>query len=788
MQGKWYAWNPEIDPKQRELIEPYLKKENGEYLLDQNNNKIPNSKYDPLINPKTGTKEEILWVNYSKFNLPEDTRFLQDPRDKQGNFIHINDLGRPTLLNGDLFDIELGFIAQGSVVGKGINVSSNSEIEQAKRFFISSNLQDSTFDTNIDNSTNTSSSGNKISISKNENDYFSSSGLWMYTIRDKGNIDTYKLFLIGKNEPSALFSQVYSNPSVIPFWSSYHGKNLAKFLLDNNYVSEQKLSSLKYEEVINFWKIYVSSTYKFVYGNEDNEEDNSYIHGKKISDNSIISPKDKITLTPFVQEDQLKEFAKTISEKDFSKYNKQHWEQYAVIAEKAKDKIDFDVESKNNEIVYSFYFKEESFNSLFTIKKSVWNVAVKWKEDVEFENTTQKVEITPSINGSYLSSITETAFDIQDIVANIDRVRLLDFNDSDKVNFDITIPFNNVLRFEFNVKRSYQNNYFISREKQFIYVDLNDIFVNLENKYINIFSNFNLTNLNLNGETDFLKAKNIILKAIENAINKQYKYKIDFDIENFDNVVKNAIKVVSSFKDPIYFDLYLNSINTTNNNLVGRRRISLTNAVKNNFIPSNVNLINYSISNIELKQITTFKELYSEIIKNIDNDLRAYRINFNDYLTIENVSELEKLLTPNKINTINLKLRPLNNILKGTKIVKITNDLISITETDLTLNKEKNKYTKEQLQELKDKLDKSKNSDFGNKNEEETAKNEWEDGFVDVRKTDKNNNSENPNNTKKETLTQQEKVGISFGVIGGTAILVLFIIWAIKTKFGTKPK
>ncbi len=70
---KWYAWNPQKIFEQRQLISPYLlDQKTGEPILDGNNQKIPNPKFDPLIDPSTGTKKEIVWIDTTNFTISQE--------------------------------------------------------------------------------------------------------------------------------------------------------------------------------------------------------------------------------------------------------------------------------------------------------------------------------------------------------------------------------------------------------------------------------------------------------------------------------------------------------------------------------------------------------------------------------------------------------------------------------------------------------------------------------------------------------------------------------------------
>nr|WP_307922889.1 hypothetical protein [Mycoplasmopsis bovis] len=68
MDYKWFAWDPEKNKHQKELIEEFLTDEKGEAKKDKDGKPIPNPKYDPLIDKKTGTKKQLVWFDFKNGN------------------------------------------------------------------------------------------------------------------------------------------------------------------------------------------------------------------------------------------------------------------------------------------------------------------------------------------------------------------------------------------------------------------------------------------------------------------------------------------------------------------------------------------------------------------------------------------------------------------------------------------------------------------------------------------------------------------------------------------------
>ncbi|UWD34481.1 hypothetical protein NX772_01465 [Mesomycoplasma molare] len=251
--GKWFAWDPENNPKQKELIEEFLVDKDNNFILDKNGNKINNPKFDPLIDKKTGTKKQIVWVEFknSDLKLPNNTRFIQDPLNERNELLDNNE------------DITWGFIAEASVVGKGINLVlddiNNSNV--AKRFLINKNNNEIIELINDELVQPTVNTGNDITLTSQENNYFSSSGIWLFTSRTEKGIDAYKMFLIGENSPKDLFTNTFPNESITPFWSSIKGKHLYSYLNQVLNIDNSQIFKLSYEEILNYWKLYINEAY-----------------------------------------------------------------------------------------------------------------------------------------------------------------------------------------------------------------------------------------------------------------------------------------------------------------------------------------------------------------------------------------------------------------------------------------------------------------------------------------------------------------------------------------------
>ncbi|WP_337897851.1 Mbov_0399 family ICE element protein [Mesomycoplasma ovipneumoniae] len=244
LQGKWFGWEPEKNIEQKKLISPYLLDEKGDEIIGENGKKLENPNYDPNIDPNTGTKKQILWVKNNGSDL-RDNIFYQDS------------------------SIGNGFIAEAAVAGKGINLTfrQNFEDDKAtiKRYKIDQNQkQKFTLAPNarpFSSSPTNNGKGQEVKINNNEFDYFSNSGLWLYRAGYETDQQAFKLFLIGDNDNTKLFSDIVNSELYIPFWQSPAGKKLEKYLTQVRGFNNKYIEKLSYEKIIAHWKSYINYKY-----------------------------------------------------------------------------------------------------------------------------------------------------------------------------------------------------------------------------------------------------------------------------------------------------------------------------------------------------------------------------------------------------------------------------------------------------------------------------------------------------------------------------------------------
>ncbi|XBE78072.1 hypothetical protein VQY16_03865 [Mesomycoplasma ovipneumoniae] len=243
LQGKWFGWEPEKNINQKKLISEYLLDDSGSEIIGQDGKKLENPEYDPNIDPQTGTKKQILWVKNNGTDL-KDNIFYQDS------------------------SIGNGFIAEGAVAGKGINLtfSQNFQDDKAKiRRYKIDQRQKNKFSLSPNashfSSSSTNQEGQEVKINNNEFDYFSDSGLWLFRAGYQEDQQAFKLFLIGDNDNTKLFSDIVNSELYIPFWQSPAGKKLEKYLTKVRGFNDKYIEKLSYEKIIAHWKSYINYKY-----------------------------------------------------------------------------------------------------------------------------------------------------------------------------------------------------------------------------------------------------------------------------------------------------------------------------------------------------------------------------------------------------------------------------------------------------------------------------------------------------------------------------------------------
>ncbi|WP_339020233.1 hypothetical protein [Spiroplasma endosymbiont of Atherix ibis] len=238
----WLGWNPKENLEQSKLIEKTL------------GDGKPNPDYDYLINPQTGMRNEYIYIERN-MKFP----FYQNPLDKYGNRIK------------DFKDLNKGIIAEAIVANSGVTLLEKfdmSKVYQVDRLKLNEKLE------TIERHEN---------ISLNLNEQLSIEGLWQYVIylkdyvkkevdssnpgnekflATKGSTIHKLLYISNKAKDYTKFSSldfIAKDQNIFKFWDSLQGVHLKNYLIAYTTINtSQKIEQLTYEQVIMYWKKYVS--------------------------------------------------------------------------------------------------------------------------------------------------------------------------------------------------------------------------------------------------------------------------------------------------------------------------------------------------------------------------------------------------------------------------------------------------------------------------------------------------------------------------------------------------
>lgn len=652
MDIKWFAWDPQNNKEQQKLIEPYLKDANGNLIYDHFGTKIKNPKFDPLIDPQTGTKKQILWVSTGNKldSLPENSNFAQLP----------NEISR---LNLGLKS-NIGFIAEGSVSGKGANITLNSLIENketwSNRYQINSNNNE-----NFEILSKNSKKFKKFDITNSTNKYFSNSGIWLFSSQFDKGLSSYKIVSIGENSSSQLFSDIFPNKSIIPFWESKPGQILAQSLLSKK-MSWNDIKKLSYEQILLYWRNFIEKLVK----KQSFSKINSKFDTGYLIKNRIISAIKRRKIAK-----NSENLRNTSVDNDARNQTGKTDEILEINPEMKVDllKIILNENEKINENQLKIENVVKNHDGTFNFDVNITN-----KKQKKLKFTNIKVE---KENGD--ESKTKINFDIEKInlpgnehFDNFSEIinHLSTQKDADKV--DIVLEKENDKIFaNFKIKNQYKNKYFV--EKPFILLKkLPEASLIFEDQK-NIFEELDLDRINLAGILHIEKAKKFILDEIDKSWKKiKYRFNFDFVIDNFDETVEKIIKNVEE-NDQIphkVWNLELRVKAESTKNFYGSKVIKLVNIIGSLTEPKIQNLNQIRATQFNFSVLKHSNNLEKALKDHVYNLLLPEEIDAKKYLYLKNLEQIAHnfRLNPN-LDRATLILEPGTSQLNGKKELTVFN-------------------------------------------------------------------------------------------------------------------
>lgn len=577
---KWYAWDPENNFNQRLLIEKYLIDINGNYVLNEKEQKIPNPNYNPKIDPQSGIIKEIVWVDWTNFStdkanyLPLNSKFLLNTK-------QIDQFEK----RNNLKDIEGGFIAEASVINKGLvfeyeenafkngyksRIPIDGVTASEDQAFAMNNIQAYKFN------------------NKSQYDYFSSSGLWLFY----GNVPEalnsfYRLsYITPEMDNDKSFTELMKikapNHTYKPFWETQYGLELKAFLLKKYNLSENQLERLSYEEVIKYYNEYTSK--KIIIRELEKQAGHNQDNNNGLAENSNSDDSGNGTQDP--------NYPANGSNND---------------EDSTKTNIVIDIDTQKIYDIAQTYKRDFDFIKYLIENKEAWIINQQF-------NGVNLLDMLKQPMASAFENIVE--------------------------GDDI---YNRKIVFTYELKEEYKKDYYISNKSKniVIYFLQSDI-----GKY-DIFENLGQLEIDLKSVNHFETAKKFITNFLQSYITGYYtpsanlRYGIDFEITNWDTL-KEQLTSSKLVKIPLVVKAL-----KTSKKAVGAWSINAIYDPKYQvIIPDIKELENVKIDNAKIEINTAdFGVAKTAIYKHINEQLNKYKLVLgNNIFIIKEFEQIGKVL------------------------------------------------------------------------------------------------------------------------------------------------
>ncbi|SMC20243.1 Mbov_0399 family ICE element protein, partial [Mycoplasmopsis agassizii] len=669
-EAKWYAWNPENNKQQKLLIEKYLKDDDGNELLNEKGEKVLNPAYDEDINPKTGTKKQLIWVKNRRIT---SLKTLQDPLDQNNNSL--------IRRNGNFYIKDYGFIAEAAILGKGANLSA-AGIEKLNRY-------DVFYSENYDPVKQDEWKPYKIN---NEDSYFSKSGMYLFVAKANYGIDSIKMVAIGEdfdNKQKFLDQFVDSGRyGWLNFWDSQAGKHLALWF-KNKEIEENVYLKYSYEELLYFWKQYVESIARASITNADAEtiriefdqdKVKKYFNDKSRTDTFNIT-------NDFILEN--KWFKSQVENK------------LKLPIDKTKIELSAKVDTENSMITFDYRILSIPVN-LYSVEVINQEFAIAFKGDKPIDNTgkdivfsgfkVKEAEVDPNeiykvnFNYEYAKIIIEqiTREQFQERSSSLFAkewlykvVNTLDPNKTANVVFD-TMLFNDKIEFNFRPVKKGQT-LLKDYAKFFVKADFKPGLKIWDGSW-KPFYDGSIADLNLNGLTKVEDIKKKILEYAKENLPSEYVYLKDYKIDISDQVL-NKLKTV-----------YTKDANAFYNAAIVIRPLGIyyggnSFIVYNKIGGTNTNNVDLSSEADKAKLRTEYSyktnnldELKSLFISDLNKELAKMKLTFAD-VTIPSFNYwFTYLVSKVGNNSATLTIKGNSNLIEKNFVVTVNNAVTKVAE------------------------------------------------------------------------------------------------------------
>lgn len=256
---QWMGWDPQPDSGDKNKYDQWVLTQ--EYLNGQEN-----PLYDPYIDPKTGTRTQTIFVNERPLNDP----FLIDPKDRYGQ----------TIDSPENDDIQRwGYLAEAYVVNKGIKYLFDKQTALQFADIERVEIDPKTFE----------EIGERQAIDVTKDVQFSKPGTWHYIFYLKDHVSQemwgdntiynppinksieatkgttiHKIITLDSEQESYRrfldLEDSKKNSNIHEWFTTSPGGHLRMFMVSNNLINNETiLETIKYEELVNYWRQYVSA-------------------------------------------------------------------------------------------------------------------------------------------------------------------------------------------------------------------------------------------------------------------------------------------------------------------------------------------------------------------------------------------------------------------------------------------------------------------------------------------------------------------------------------------------
>ncbi|VEU78249.1 Mbov_0399 family ICE element protein [Mycoplasmopsis columbinasalis] len=713
---KWYGWDPDRNSNQKALIEEFIKNDDGSLKVDQNGQNIRNPLYDPLINKETGTKKELVLINFDKFQNGQmlkntDTKFSYETFKAAVPSLETfyKNTKLPAKTNWILPSSNTSnyVIAEAIVLNKG-GLKKFPNKQKYLIFKLAKDQNDSLFFKPINTANPVKWYEEQIINNSDnndlENDFFSSPGLWLFASKDTNKISSFKLvYIVNEQNSNKLFTEIYkeSNNVISPLFSTIEGQKFYNFLRDELGHTKDDITKFSYEQILEFYKLYVYSK-------------NLKWENKNIS-----------IITPIINKEELNnKFTKSQFQHDYvdAANGFQIFANnflldfpYKSYAKVQKIKLAQDTNERN---FVEVNFVLDTVKQNYYLSSNVVRFPILFKPEPLIE-TDQPQEHTTSTENEPIFPVEDLPKPIELVLNHqyfIDQAHLLSkdkfkekileekqlwFLNSDndlfqKIDFNLTENDNN---FKISAKFKDEKNmtqYYFSPTNEFIInisefgtartiEEKTEIDENPENEdkkqaiSISVFENISIPSINLNG----LDEPEKIIEYLKTSV-KEFMENL---VEGEDYVFKNIDEVAVSLSKP---QKYNNSdvqpkveklIISAADGRIGLLEVEIINFVKNIFKDT------IDLSNLEFEELnveaTTKEVLKNTILNKIKRELKKENIVLDDDVYISNLEQGVNKLNVGNGEVFSFEILPLNK-----KIINSANINIKILLWELLMRKQ----------------------------------------------------------------------------------------------------